>query len=1343
MNFPRLNLIVGWSVFSIATLVYLLTMESTASLWDCGEYITAAYKLEVGHPPGAPLFMVLGRLFSFFAAPDSVALWINALSALSSSFTILFMFWSLTLMLRKLVAQQKNEVNSADGIMILVASTVASLAYTFSDSFWFSAVEGEVYAMASLFTAIIFWAALKWDEEMRITQESSTAAPNRWILFIFFMLGLAVGVHLLGILVVPAIGYIIYFNVVDKFTWKGFFITGIISVFTLGFIQEGIIPGSIAIANKLEVGFVNSLGLPFNSGTVFFFLLLIGLCVFAVRYARRTKKTLFYNAVMGITLLLIGYGSFAVIVIRSNANTPLDENDPENLVTLHSYLKREQYGSNPILSGPYWNSYRLNEVLVDNSTCKTQLTSREGWGDLSPYYLRRFVVQEGENDVKAFVNESDAQAWVKNNRGAYTITEKYYESNTSIRIGAEPAYEQTTFFPRMYDANDPNKIEGYKSWSGYDPNDGANEEIGRDCLRLPTMSENLTYFFRYQVDWMYVRYLLWNFAGRQNDIQGNGDNLRGNWISGIETLDAPRVGPSDSQPYFTTENAAHNRFFLIPLALILLGIFFHFYRAPKDAFVLLLAFLFTGIAILVYLNQKPFEPRERDYAYSGSFYFFSMWMAFGVYALYDFVTNLDKKALLKLGYFLGGGLVVCLALGYGGAWLFSALIIALMIGISYGLGRMKQPKLSLGVISVIGMIAPLLMGFQGWDDHDRSGKTSARDLAYNYLNSCKKNGILFTNGDNDTFPLWYLQEVEGKRTDVRVCNLSLMGTDWYTNQMKLKAYESDALPIKFREDQILMYSGNTDQVYFISLAEMASMGAPDDLMKRVINLRLKTNRTKAAQTVAYFNANLNLLRSAFTASKPESQAALNKTLNMLSSADTSNLTNTLLEKFRGINLLFDRIRSGDITLDQNSAQKVQQLISDLEKPWSTVDLTEAMAFVRDDNNHIVSEDGNTTSFFPSNTFSLKVNKKNLVASGVVDQKELDRCANEIVFAFKEEQDPYLTRDEVMMMEVVANNDWKRGIYFSSNRGSSFSLALLSYGWIKQVGMAYVLTPLDAMRNGQPNFYHLREMYKNITSVYQYGDMANPNVLTDYYARRHTQQFRANFLLLAEQLYLDNNRSKAIKVLDQSLAVMPAEHVIDMGEVHGCDPMNMLSYNAKNQSYSYMDQQVRAKCSGNLNEHVQLYYLCKANSKGEKLGNIVLDQYESILKFYQNTSASICTKLDNSGELFAVADGLFKMYSTLQDSTVNMADSKFGKRLMKDIQLIYKTILPKLSAELIRLGNENGEPVASDVGNYSQQYGSLNQNLEAIGQHYGYLKRPALPTKLTNESPSNLPMLPGQ
>jgi hypothetical protein len=1342
MNFSRLNLIFGWSIFAIATVVYLLTMEATASLWDCGEYITAAYKLEVGHPPGAPLFMVLGRLFSFFAAPESVALWINALSALSSSFTILFMFWSLTIMLRKLVQSKDTEANSHQQFMILISSAVASLAYTFSDSFWFSAVEGEVYAMASLFTAIIFWAALKWDEEMRLSMNNALLMPNRWILFIFFMLGLAVGVHLLGILVVPAIGYILYFNVAKKVDAKGLILTGIISVLSLGFIQEGIIPGSISLASKMEVGFVNSLGLPFYSGTIFFFLLLIGVCTIGIRYALKAKRTLLFNIIMGVTLLLIGYGSFAVIVIRSNANTPLDENDPENLVTLHSYLKREQYGSSPILSGPYWNSYRLNETLDESG--QPRITSRDGWGNLSAYYLRRFVVQEGDEDVKAFVRESDAQDWIKKNRGNYTITEKYYESNSSIRIGAEPAYDQTTLFPRMFDASDANKIEGYKSWSGYDPNDGATDEIGRDGLRLPTMGENLTYFFRYQVDWMYVRYLLWNFAGRQNDIQGNGDNLRGNWISGIDLIDAPRVGPSDAQPYFTAENPAHNKYYLIPLALILLGVFFHFYRAPKDAFVLFLAFLFTGLAILVYLNQKPFEPRERDYAYSGSFYFLCMWLAFGVYALYDFMSQINKSILTKLGYFFGGGFVICLILGYGRLWFAVVILVALLIGLSYLLGKIKQTTLSLGGLTFLGLLAPGLMATQGWDDHDRSGKTSARDLAYNYLNSCKKNGILFTNGDNDTFPLWYLQEVEGKRTDVRVCNLSLMGTDWYTNQMKLKAYESDALPIKFREDQILMYAGNTDQVYFVSLSDLASMGVSDELLNRVVELRLKKNRTKAAQTIAFFNANLSFLRSSITAERPEYQGTLDKSMALMMSADTTNLTKTLTDKFRGINALFDGIRNRTIKIEQTSAEKLQNLFTDLEKPWASVDLVDAMAFVRDDNNHIVSETGEQTSFFPSNSFTMKVNKQNLVASGVVSQNQLRNCAEEISFTFNEKQDRYLTRDEVMMMEVVANNDWKRGIYFSSNRGSSFAIALLSYGWVKQVGMAYALSPLNQMKDGKPEFYDLDEMYKNLTSVYQYGEMANPNVLTDYYARRHTTQFRANFLLLAEQLFLKNKKAKAIEVLDRSLAEMPAEIVIDMGEVHGCDPMNMLSYNSKDQAYLYMDQQVRAKCSGNLHEHVQLYYLCAAKSKGEKLGNVLLNQFESVLKFYEKTPAGLCAKLDNTGELFAIADALFKMHSTLKDSTVLAENSTFDKRIMKNINFIYKKILPRLSEELIALGNDNDEPVSSGVGRYSEQYGSLNQNLQAIGQHYGYLPKTEVPVApVPNDTPSTLPMLQGQ
>ncbi|MEY3087267.1 MAG: hypothetical protein RLZ93_1192, partial [Bacteroidota bacterium] len=502
MTYSKWNSYLGWLIFAIASAVYLMTIESTASLWDCGEYITAAYKLEVGHPPGAPLFMVLGRLFSFFAAPENVAVYINALSAISSSLTILFMFWSLTLFIKKIVLKQGDELTGANQIAIFGAAAIGSLAYTFSDSFWFSAVEGEVYAMASLFTAVIFWAILKWDEEMEAIQHGSKLSelrPNRWLLLIFFMLGLAIGVHLLGILVVPAIGYMIYFRTQEEVSIKGLILTGIISIVALGFIQEAVIPGSIAMASNFEVSFVNSLGLPFYSGTIFFFIALIAACLYVVRYAHRAGKTILYNAMMGLVMLLIGYGSFAVIVIRSNANTPLDENDPENLVTLHSYLKREQYGSAPILFGPYWNSFRNGEEMTEDGP---KILDRSSWKDLSAYYLRRFVVLENDVEIKAFASEADAEAWVRANKGAYSIEEKYYESNASIREGAVATYAQTTIFPRMYNSEGSGASlhrQLYAKWSGYDENDGSSTEIGRDGKRLPTFGENLTYFFRYQV----------------------------------------------------------------------------------------------------------------------------------------------------------------------------------------------------------------------------------------------------------------------------------------------------------------------------------------------------------------------------------------------------------------------------------------------------------------------------------------------------------------------------------------------------------------------------------------------------------------------------------------------------------------------------------------------------------------------------------------------------------------------------------------------------------------------------------------------------------------------------
>jgi hypothetical protein len=498
MNYKKINVLTGWLVFLIATFVYLSTIESTVSLWDCGEYIMAAYKLEVGHPPGAPLFMLLGRLFTFFVGDvTNVAVWINSMSALSSSFTILFMFWSITLLVKKMVLERKKELSSGDVIAIMGSGIVGALAYTFSDTFWFSAVEGEVYAMSSLFTAIVFWAILKWDEEMALLQGgklSIEAAPNRWLLFILFMIGLAIGVHLLGILLVPAIGYVIYFRLWKEIKVKTFILVGIISVVVLAVIQEGVIPGTISFASSFEIFFRNSIGLPFLSGTIFFFALLIGGLIYGARYARKKGKTVLYNSIFALIFLFIGYGSFAVIVIRSNADTPMDQNNPENLVNLRSYLKRDQYGAAPLLSGPYWNSKELGGRFDGDGTWDAY-ADRSGWGDRDAVFQRRFIAQKNEQNLKTFLNKEDAEKYAKEN-GA-EVKELFYEVNADSRLKSEPAYQQSTIFPRMYSPDEPRKVEGYKYWSNYDASrrDG---EMGKDNLPLPTFGENMKYFFSYQ-----------------------------------------------------------------------------------------------------------------------------------------------------------------------------------------------------------------------------------------------------------------------------------------------------------------------------------------------------------------------------------------------------------------------------------------------------------------------------------------------------------------------------------------------------------------------------------------------------------------------------------------------------------------------------------------------------------------------------------------------------------------------------------------------------------------------------------------------------------------------------
>ena len=1370
----------GWLVFLVATIVYFMTIEDTVSLWDCGEYITAAYKLEVGHPPGAPFFMVLGRLFSFFADPENVAVWINRLSALSSSLTILFMFWSITILVKKMILKTRETLSKGDQIAIFGSAVIGSLAYTFSESFWFSAVEGEVYAMASLFTAVIFWAILKWDEEMTQVQQGRLqvkgTSPDRWLLLIMFLLGLAIGVHLLGILVVPAITFMIYFRFSKQVSIKGILGVGVLGIVILGFIQEGVIPGSISLASSFEVAFVNSFGLPFYSGTIFFFALLVGACIWLLRYTRKKGRRILYSATMGLILLLIGYGSFAVIVIRSNANTPLDENDPENLVTLHAYLKREQYGSAPLMFGQYWNS---------------KTNSPQDYKDQSPFYLRRFVVSKGGNDIKAYKDEARANEYAKKHPGA-EVTEKYYESNASIRNNAIPTYEQTTFFPRMYWSNDPTKVNGYKNWSGYDPTEDKGTEKGTDGQRLPTFGENMTYFMNYQVNWMYWRYFMWNFAGRQNDIQGHGDAMRGNWISGISSIDNARLGDQyDNAPYFTKDNPSHNTFFFLPLILGVIGLLFHFYRAPKDAFVVMLAFLFTGLAIVVYLNQKPFEPRERDYAYAGSFYFFALWIGLGVYALYEAFKSFGKKEYMKIGIVGGATTFVFLILNAGGAmaftstmgWLVIFLIGAIAIGIMTGLGKvLKSDSQGAIVATLLAFSVPMVMGIQGWDDHDRSLKTSAHDLAMNYLNSCGKNGILFTNGDNDTFPLWYMQEVEGKRTDVRVCNLSLMQTDWYTEQMKMKAYDSEPLPIKFTEEQILMYAGSTDQVLFSDLFQLfygnsgidaqAGLKIDQKSLKEIIRMRVEANTNIVRNEIKSNATKVAASLAALKGTNAKSQGRLNAIKQAFSmvpadNASVDKLVADIFNRYRMTMELFSAVRGGQVTGDQKAIQGFQNVMLDFEKNWDYTDLSDAMAFVRNDDNLVRYQGQRSLRIFPSSGFTYPVNAENAFKSGIITEEQKSQCLNQLKFQFTGNG---LTREQVMMLDVMANNNWERGLYFSSPGGSDVSLALYRAGYVKQNGMAFEVSPLNLPRDR----YNTIEMYENLMNTYNYGEMSNPDVLTDYYTRRHTTQYRMHFLSLAEDFIakalqaeseieraemmaqfgdqatsftpsltekeIAEYKKKAAALLNKSLEVMPADVVIDWSE-----PTRSRS---QADNYELNGVPLPAYNDGILHEYVGTLLMAGDKKSAEKLAKQVADNLETIFAYYEKSNVAVAARPDNTKDLYAALDGYFKLHSALSDDKYGLPDSDVTKQTAATIEHVYQNMFPSMMDRLKELANDNGESVrrGSNAGVYATYLFGLQDYSEAMGIHFGLIKpqvqarpeaqsAPAMPVQPSNMVPN--------
>jgi hypothetical protein len=913
------------------------------------------------------------------------------------------------------------------------------------------------------------------------------------------------------------------------------------------------------------------------------------------------------------------------------------------------------------------------------------------------------------------------------------------------------------------------KVEAYKSWSGYNPMEGSKSNKGKDGLRLPSFSENMTYFFSYQVNWMYWRYFMWNFAGRQNDIQGHGNEMKGNWISGFDVVDDTRLGDQANAPYFTKENPSNNKFFFLPLIFGIIGLLYHFYKSPKDAFVILLAFLFTGLAIVVYLNQKPFEPRERDYAYAGSFYFFAMWIGIGVYALYEAYLKFSKADVKNLIIALGGGLLLFLILDMNShaslpntfSWLIISAIILALVGIMIGLNKVLNNKASGALVALaLGLFAPVVMGMQGFDDHDRSLKTSADDLAINYLNSCAKNSILFTNGDNDTFPLWYMQEVEGKRTDVRVCNLSLMQTDWYTDQMKMRINStpedpnsgSAPLPIKFTEDQILMFAGATDVVYFMDIIDLISnpqISVSDDYMKKVIDLRIASNPTETDTALSQFNQTAMSFIDGIQVLKPEYSAKFNELKGYLTTNNAGSKSDNILKKYKAIIEIIQG--SGDqmgiFQVDEATGQILQKMVMEFEKSWSAVDLNAAMAFVRDDKNLITvpgQKKSQTMRIFPTSQFKIPVNSKNAVKSGVIRPDQQKMCTDMLQLDFEGVQ--RLSREEVMMMDVLANNNWERGIYFSSPGGSQLARALYKRGYIKQNGMVFLLSPLNDYSNRfTDEMYDLimglqkKDANGKLIPTYTYGAMSNPDVLTDYYTRRHTSQYRLHFYMLAEDFVkkaeLDPSnantyKEKARKLLLRSLEVMPAEVVIDYGEPS----------QDSQEEYTLGGQKFRAYSDGILHNYVRLLYVAGDKNAAEKLGKTIATQLESIMNFYEKSDVRIISRNDNTSDLYAAMDAYFKMNEIALDAKYGNAKGALATRTSKYISTMLQKTLPGIITEIKDTAKSNGEKTergSNKAGVFANKMFEMQDMTDAMAVYYGYKEDKAAPQ--TESVPMSMPL----
>lgn len=915
LRFQKWNIILGWATFAIALITYTLTLEPTVSSWDCGEYIATSVKLQVGHPPGAPLFQMLGAFFAMFTNDvTQIAKMVNFMSALASAFTILFMFWTITNLAKKL-AQKAGEITAEKHIAILGSSLVGSLAYTFSDSFWFSAVEGEVYAMSSFLMALLFWLGLKWESEI------NTARGNKWLVLISFVVGLSFGVHILSLLVIPAIVLLYFFKTYKEINTKTTAIATVVAIFVLAFVFKFLFPFTLKFFSASELFFINSIGLPYNSGTIIAGIILIGLFYFGLNYTRKHQKITANTLILSVLFIMIGFSSWMMLPIRANANTTVNENNPSSARELLAYYEREQYGD----ANVFYDTYYSNDGSRD---------AKNEYRDDKPKYEKK--------------------------NGKYEIVNNYKN------VLPNYSSKHKGFIPRMVN---PASEKQYKAIAG----------IPQNSKRRPTFGENLKFMLQYQFGYMYGRYFMWNFVGKQNDTQGNLDRENGNWLSGIDVIDEMRLGSQKALPDEVKDNKGRNKYYFLPLILGLIGLLYQVKWDKENFYALFLFFVFTGFAIIFYTNPKPFEPRERDYAVVGSFYIFAIWIGFGVLALYEHLKNFAHKRTVAIA------------------------------------------------VSVVSLLAvPTLMASQNWDDHDRGDRYTALLNAQAYLESCDPNAILFTIGDNDTFPLWYLQEVEEVRTDIKIVNTSLFATDWYIDQMKKASYKAAPIPSQLKHDQYRY--GTLDVAYHYPLPQFKD----------------------TVISIDYF-----------------------------------------------------------------------------------------MKWIASDNDvtYVETENDIKEKIYPTNRIRIPVNKKNALKYGIVAQKDADEIVEYIDITV---DDRGLTKNRILMLDILANFDWKRPLYFTGGANADEE-----YIWLKDYlqldGMAYKLVPIKTSNKDKTMFDMGRidpeKMYANLQKL-DWKTINNGKIYLDEQSKRNSISLRNNLMRLSDAYIAEGDTIVAEEVLDLSLEKMP-------------------------------------------------------------------------------------------------------------------------------------------------------------------------------------------------------------